>query len=131
MVLARSNAQRLGVKIDVGQGDLLDAVRAGGLVPLAGEGAPWVAEFAPAELEARGLLPAEIAKVEKSLESVFDLRAAFAALTVGAIGGLIGAASADASIPGKWAAPPAPAMKHCAPPAACRSTNSASKCGVR
>src|SRR6266566_2071571 len=30
-----------------------------------------VPEFAPAELEARGLLPAEIAKVEKSLESVF------------------------------------------------------------
>src|SRR5205085_2257592 len=37
-----------------------------------------VPEFAPAELEARGLLPAEIARVEKSLESVFDLRAAFA-----------------------------------------------------
>src|SRR5256886_10246330 len=32
-----------------------------------------VAEFSPAELGSRGLLPAEIAKVEKSLESVFDL----------------------------------------------------------
>ena len=42
-----------------------------------------VPEFAPAELEARGLLPAEIAKVEKSLESVFDLRAAFAAHVIG------------------------------------------------
>ena len=42
-----------------------------------------VAEFAPEELEARGLLPAEIAKVEKSLESVFDLRAAFAAHVLG------------------------------------------------
>src|SRR5437764_13319712 len=37
-----------------------------------------VPEFAPAELEARGLAAAEIAKVEKGLESVFDLRAAFA-----------------------------------------------------
>ena len=43
-----------------------------------------VPEFAPAELEARGLLPAEIAKVEKSLEAVFDLRAAFAAHILGA-----------------------------------------------
>jgi len=43
-----------------------------------------VAEFSPAELEARGLMPAEIAKVEKSLESVFDLRAAFAAHVIGA-----------------------------------------------
>jgi ribonucleoside-diphosphate reductase alpha chain len=42
------------------------------------------ASFAPAELEARGLLPAEIAKVEKSLESVFDLRAAFAPHVIGA-----------------------------------------------
>jgi ribonucleoside-diphosphate reductase alpha chain len=42
------------------------------------------AAFAPAELEARGLLPAEIAKVEKSLESVFDLRAAFASHVIGA-----------------------------------------------
>src|SRR5262249_37736467 len=41
-------------------------------------------EVAPAELEARGLLPAEIAKVEKSLESVFDLRAAFASHVIGA-----------------------------------------------
>ncbi|TMA20707.1 MAG: vitamin B12-dependent ribonucleotide reductase, partial [Deltaproteobacteria bacterium] len=37
-----------------------------------------VPEFAPEELEARGLLPAEIGKIEKSLESVFDLRSAFA-----------------------------------------------------
>ena len=43
-----------------------------------------VPEFSPAELEARGLLPAEIAKVEKSLESVFDLRAAFAPHVIGA-----------------------------------------------
>src|SRR2546430_12831296 len=43
-----------------------------------------VTEFSPAELEARGLLPPEIAKVEKSLESVFDLRAAFAAHVIGA-----------------------------------------------
>src|SRR5205823_6921664 len=43
-----------------------------------------VPEFAPAELEARGLLPAEIARVEKSLESVFDLRAAFAPHVLGA-----------------------------------------------
>src|SRR2546422_7756528 len=42
-----------------------------------------VAEFPPAELESRGLLPAEIAKVEKSLESVFDLRAAFAPHVIG------------------------------------------------
>jgi ribonucleoside-diphosphate reductase alpha chain len=42
-----------------------------------------VAEFSPAELESRGLLPAEIAKVEKSLESVFDLRAAFAPHVIG------------------------------------------------
>ncbi|HUJ28608.1 MAG TPA: vitamin B12-dependent ribonucleotide reductase [Myxococcales bacterium] len=43
-----------------------------------------VPEFAPAELEARGLQAAEIAKVEKSLESVFDLRAAFAPHVLGA-----------------------------------------------
>ena len=43
-----------------------------------------VPEFAPAELEARGLQPAEIGKVEKSLESVFDLRAAFAPHVLGA-----------------------------------------------
>src|SRR6267378_650038 len=43
-----------------------------------------VADFSPAELESRGLLPAEIAKVEKSLESVFDLRAAFAPHVIGA-----------------------------------------------
>src|SRR4051812_962467 len=43
-----------------------------------------VPEFAPAELEARGLLPGEIARVEKSLESVFDLRAAFGAHVIGA-----------------------------------------------
>jgi len=42
------------------------------------------AAFAPAELESRGLLPAEIARVEKSLESVFDLRAAFAPHVIGA-----------------------------------------------
>jgi ribonucleoside-diphosphate reductase alpha chain len=40
--------------------------------------------FKPAELEARGLLAGEIAKIEKSLESVFDLRAAFAPHVVGA-----------------------------------------------
>jgi ribonucleoside-diphosphate reductase alpha chain len=43
-----------------------------------------VPDFAPAELEARGLLPAEVARVEKSLESVFDLRAAFAPHVLGA-----------------------------------------------
>jgi ribonucleoside-diphosphate reductase alpha chain len=43
-----------------------------------------VPEFAPAELEARGLLPAETGKIEKSLESVFDLRSAFAAHVLGA-----------------------------------------------
>src|SRR5438094_305349 len=43
-----------------------------------------VPEFAPAELETRGLLAAEVAKVEKSLESVFDLRAAFAPHILGA-----------------------------------------------
>src|SRR5437870_4534312 len=43
-----------------------------------------IPEFAPAELEARGLLPAEVARVEKSLESVFDLRAAFAPHVLGA-----------------------------------------------
>src|SRR5471030_2780151 len=42
-----------------------------------------VPEFAPKELEARGLQPAEIAKIEKQLESVFDLRAAFAAHVLG------------------------------------------------
>ncbi len=42
-----------------------------------------VPDFAPAELEARGLLPAEIGKIEKSLESVFDLRASFAAHVLG------------------------------------------------
>ena len=42
-----------------------------------------IADFSPAELESRGLLPAEIAKVEKSLESVFDLRAAFAPHVIG------------------------------------------------
>ncbi len=41
-------------------------------------------EFASAELEARGLNASEIAKVEKSLESVFDLRAAFAPHVLGA-----------------------------------------------
>src|SRR2546430_4218809 len=43
-----------------------------------------VTEFSAEELQSRGLLPAEIAKVEKSLESVFDLRAAFAAHVIGA-----------------------------------------------
>src|SRR5438128_12389503 len=43
-----------------------------------------VPEVAPAELEARGLLPPEIGKIEKSLESVFDLRSAFAAHILGA-----------------------------------------------
>ena len=42
------------------------------------------AEFSPKELLARGLTDAEIAKVEKSLESVFDLRAAFAPHVLGA-----------------------------------------------
>jgi len=41
-------------------------------------------EFSPEELQARGLLPPEVAKVEKSLESVFDLRAAFAPHVLGA-----------------------------------------------
>jgi ribonucleoside-diphosphate reductase alpha chain len=43
-----------------------------------------VPEFSPEELQARGLLPPEVAKVEKSLESVFDLRAAFAPHVLGA-----------------------------------------------
>jgi ribonucleoside-diphosphate reductase alpha chain len=43
-----------------------------------------VPEFSPAELESRGLLPAEIARAEKSLEAVFDLRAAFAPHVIGA-----------------------------------------------
>jgi ribonucleoside-diphosphate reductase alpha chain len=43
-----------------------------------------VPDFAPKELEARGLLPAEIGKIEKQLESVFDLRAAFAEHVIGA-----------------------------------------------
>ena len=42
------------------------------------------AEFTPAELVARGLTEAEIAKVEKALDSVFDLRAAFAPHVLGA-----------------------------------------------
>ncbi len=42
-----------------------------------------VPEFSPEELEARGLSPAEIGKIEKSLESVFDLRAAFAPHVLG------------------------------------------------
>src|SRR5437588_407942 len=41
-------------------------------------------DFTPQELLGRGLTEAEIAKVEKSLESVFDLRAAFAAHVLGA-----------------------------------------------
>src|SRR6266446_2618903 len=43
-----------------------------------------VPEFSPKELEARGLQQNEIAKVEKSLESVFDLRAAFGSHVIGA-----------------------------------------------
>ena len=43
-----------------------------------------VSEFAPSELKARGLVDAEIARIEKTLESVFDLRAAFAGHVVGA-----------------------------------------------
>ena len=43
-----------------------------------------IADFSPDELAARGLNEAEIAKVEKSLESVFDLRAAFAPHVLGA-----------------------------------------------
>jgi ribonucleoside-diphosphate reductase alpha chain len=43
-----------------------------------------VPEFAHEELKARGLLDGEIAKIEKSLESVFDLRASFAAHVLGA-----------------------------------------------
>ena len=42
------------------------------------------AEFTPAELLARGLTEAEIAKVEKQLDSVFDLRPAFASHVLGA-----------------------------------------------
>src|SRR5206468_120246 len=42
-----------------------------------------VPDFALKELEARGLQQNEIAKVEKSLESVFDLRAAFAGHVIG------------------------------------------------
>jgi ribonucleoside-diphosphate reductase alpha chain len=45
-----------------------------------------VPEFAAKELESRGLLPAEISKIEKQLESVFDLRAAFAAHVIGPAG---------------------------------------------
>src|SRR5438270_330004 len=43
-----------------------------------------VPDFSLKELEARGLQQNEIAKVEKSLESVFDLRAAFAGHVIGA-----------------------------------------------
>src|SRR6267378_1750799 len=42
------------------------------------------AEFSPKELLARGLTEPEIGKVEKSLESVFDLRASFAPHVLGA-----------------------------------------------
>src|SRR5256886_545910 len=42
-----------------------------------------VPDFSLKELEARGLQQNEIAKVEKSLESVFDLRAAFAGHVIG------------------------------------------------
>jgi ribonucleoside-diphosphate reductase alpha chain len=42
-----------------------------------------VPDFAPQELVARGLTEAEIAKVEKTLEAVFDLRAAFASHVLG------------------------------------------------
>src|SRR3954468_10790031 len=42
-----------------------------------------VPEFASQELCARGLTEAEIAKVEKTLEAVFDLRAAFASHVLG------------------------------------------------
>jgi ribonucleoside-diphosphate reductase alpha chain len=42
------------------------------------------ADFTPAELLARGLTEAEIAKVEKQLDSVFDLRSAFASHVLGA-----------------------------------------------
>jgi ribonucleoside-diphosphate reductase alpha chain len=42
-----------------------------------------VPEFGPKELVARGLLDPEVTKVEKTLESVFDLRAAFAAHVLG------------------------------------------------
>ena len=41
-------------------------------------------DFRPAELLARGLTEAEIGKVEKNLEAVFDLRAAFAPHVLGA-----------------------------------------------
>src|SRR5437879_10761508 len=41
------------------------------------------AGFTPSELLGRGLTEAEISKVEKSLESVFDLRAAFAPHVLG------------------------------------------------
>src|SRR5438309_6089632 len=43
-----------------------------------------IPEFSPEELAARGLHEPEIGKVEKSLESVFDLRAAFAPHVLGA-----------------------------------------------
>src|SRR5437868_3895035 len=43
-----------------------------------------IPEFSPEELKARGLTETEIAKVEKSLESVFDLRAGFAPHVLGA-----------------------------------------------
>ncbi|MFL5450593.1 MAG: vitamin B12-dependent ribonucleotide reductase [Myxococcales bacterium] len=42
-----------------------------------------IPEFAPKELVGRGLQEAEVSKVEKTLESVFDLRAAFAAHVLG------------------------------------------------
>jgi ribonucleoside-diphosphate reductase alpha chain len=41
-------------------------------------------DFTPEELLARGLEASEVAKIEKSLESVFDLRAAFASHILGA-----------------------------------------------
>ena len=40
-------------------------------------------DFQPKELLARGLIESEIGKIEKSLESVFDLRASFAAHVLG------------------------------------------------
>ncbi|MBS2022633.1 MAG: vitamin B12-dependent ribonucleotide reductase [Deltaproteobacteria bacterium] len=42
------------------------------------------ANFSPVELVARGLTEAEVAKIEKTLESVFDLRQAFAPHVLGA-----------------------------------------------
>ena len=68
--------KKLGYKPDEVQA-IVDYVRGTATLKTAGE-------LAPKELLARGLTEAEIARAEKSLESVFDLRAAFAPHVLGA-----------------------------------------------